>query len=177
MKIALSGSHGTGKTTLLQSLAPLNQITEVARDLIAKIGNPRDMENKERSQFQELLFFRQMKMELVAWDFFSDRSLVDILAYSQDLPIYGELLEEAKKYLKKHEYDIVFFLPIEFPMEKDRVRIEDDLFSPHNYRQVIEYRIIDIARELGVELVEVRGTIEEREKYVREYTWGYQKWL
>ena len=130
------------------------------------------MEEAHREQFQEYLIYKQMGREITLWDFFSDRSLIDILAYSQDLPRYSEFLEEVRKYLARYPYDVVFFLPIEFPMESDGVRPEDE-----KYRSIIETRIISIAEDLGVELVTVRGTLDQRVNFVKKYLTGVGKCL
>ena len=87
MKIALAGTHGTGKTTIIDELKPLNVIREVSRKAIKKFGmNPQNMSPEQLDCFQKYIFWKQIAEETRKDDFFSDRSLYDILAYSQNIP-------------------------------------------------------------------------------------------
>ena len=50
--------------------------------------------------------------------FVSDATICDTLAYSSEIPEYAHLLDKAKDCIKSM-YDVVFYLPIEFPTEDD----------------------------------------------------------
>lgn len=107
-RIALSGSHGTWKTTLLDRFQNAYQeyrmecvkanipfesygfLTEVARSVIKEIGkNPQDMTNSERIIFQGKILSKQIDKELELsmekTNVIFDRSIFDILAYTETI--------------------------------------------------------------------------------------------
>ena len=61
------------------------------------------------------------------------------------------MIEDFQKYRKQSKYDIVFFFLIEFPMEQDGVRPEDE-----EYRVEIEKRILALFEEYGQKYIVVR---------------------
>jgi len=92
------------------------------------------MNDSEKANFQQILLTRQIRAEIMAGDdFISDRSIYDIIAYSIDLQNIDSLTEQANNYLAKNPYDLTFYFPIEFDMENDGVRPEDE-----EYREKID---------------------------------------
>jgi hypothetical protein len=60
---------------------------------------------------------KQIIKEMEFDNFISDRTVFDILAYSKDLYLYYKI---KNKFLEhKNNYDIVFYIPIEFELEDD----------------------------------------------------------
>jgi predicted ATPase len=158
MKIAISGSHGTGKTTLLNSLdlSDHTKLSELARAVAQELNKPpQDLNPEELREFQWTLFNRQSKLEDENEHFVVDRSIYDILAYSADIPVVHELIAILKK--QPRYYDIVFFLPIEFELELDGWRHHDKV-----YQQKIGDRILDYLKEFGVNYHVITGSLEER---------------
>jgi hypothetical protein len=63
-----------------------------------------------------------MSEELRLPDFISDRCVIDVLAYCTLLasPHVTKIVKDkVEAYLATNPYDIVFYIPIEFPLEKD----------------------------------------------------------
>ena len=147
MRIALVGSHGTGKTTLLKAIEAsgkfdgFRKITEVSRSLIEELGfNPLVGEStyEQKHDFEWKIFEKQVREEK-SEDFVSDRSVFDILAYAStlmDTVDFAYFYSVVLKYHKENPYDLLVFVPIEFPMQKDGVRPEDE-----GYRLEIEERM------------------------------------
>jgi deoxyadenosine/deoxycytidine kinase len=164
MKIAITGSHSTGKTTLCEQLTKLYPdlyyIKETAREQIAKFGKlPQDMTTKERCKFQEAVLDSQIEQELLHDDFIADRSVFDVLAYSQDLPSYKALYKKAIRHYDLNSYDHLFYIPIEFELENDGTR------PLHlKYQKLIDIRIQDYLRwfKLLHEMFKLTGTVEQR---------------
>lgn len=149
MRIALVGSHGTGKTTLLKAIEASGKfprhkmITEVSRSLIEAIGfNPLVGEStyEQKRDFEWKIFEKQVGEENESPKFVSDRSIFDILAYAStlmdtiDFAHFHTTVHQLR--YERHPYDFLIFVPIEFPMEKDGIRPEDE-----EYRHEIERRM------------------------------------
>ncbi|MBS8122528.1 ATP/GTP-binding protein [Candidatus Vampirococcus lugosii] len=156
MKIAISGAHGVGKTNLLEKLELENytKINEIARELIEIMGNPKNMEPIDKSNFQHNVFIQQLIQEKKAKNFISDRSIYDILAYSEGLYCYDFLEKVAN--LKKR-YDAIFYIPIEFELENDGVR-----FEGIEFQKEIDNRIVDLLEIFYPDYYTLTGTVEER---------------
>lgn len=168
MRIAISWSHGTGKTTLLDKYdTPLPKITEMSRDLINFLGQkPQDMSKQEKIQFQERLFDIQKIEEEAYKNFMSDRSVYDVLAYT-----YYACTETYKKMLvdviDTHPwYDHVFYTPIEFELQDDGVRYTD-----LEFQKVIDEKIVQIMQFVGVEYKTLTGGVDERLQTMYDVLW------
>ena len=133
---------------------------------------PQQMNSKEKEKFEFVTLQTQLFMEkyfsILNDGFISDRSVLDVLAYSSFL-----LWEESFQYLvlktivaNTIEYDKVYYIPIEFPLVTDWIRFEGEQFQ----RQIDE-KIKELANEFGIELIEVRGTVEERKNFILKDLW------
>ena len=117
-------------------------ITEVSRSLIEAIGfNPLVGEStyEQKRDFEWGIFEKQKREEKEAFDFVSDRSVFDILAYAStlmDTIDYAYFTKFVMKHYEKRPYDLLVFVPIEFLMQKDGVRPENEV-----YRFEIEERM------------------------------------
>ncbi len=86
--------------------------------------------------------------------------MFDVLAYSSTLLNnldYGDLYLTAHAHYWNNPYDLVVYVPVEFPMEKDGVRPESE-----RYRREIDEAILTILTNSKVPYVKVSGTVEER---------------
>jgi len=131
MKIAVAGSHGTGKTTLARMLADalgLPLITERAREAARqmKLGDLGVLlrDRNMAQSFQALVWELQTRAEEEMASFVSDRCVYDVLAYClfyglEDTAWYrwaeGEVRGRAR-------YDAVVYVPVEFLPEDDGFR-------------------------------------------------------
>lgn len=168
MRIAFTGSHGCGKTTLANNFP--NRIDEIARTVIKKVGSPKDMEQEQGDEFQQEIMDKQIQAELnmvkyAGW-FVSDRSVIDVLAYATRFCSHKklrELKDQAEKHIKEYPYDIIFYVPIEFPLEKDWLRFEDE-----HYQEIIDLQILKLLKRYKIKYVLVSGTVEQRLQIVNE---------
>ena len=161
MKIALTGAHGVGKTTILYNLEHPNKLQELARKYLIKDKKPSDMTDKERRVFQYKYWDLLEKTEDNHNDFISDRSLIDVLAYQLDIDSVFEVYARLIKLLSR--YDILFYIPIEFPL------VVDDVRSPEiEYQLLIDMRIrslLNIFQESHDDIVRIytiKGTVSQR---------------
>ncbi|HRH22145.1 MAG TPA: ATP-binding protein [bacterium] len=156
MRIALTGSHGVGKTTLFDNLVlpRHNKIQEAARAEIARQGKlPHEMSEEEFFNFQLSLVHKQIELE--QGDFIADRSLFDMLAYAQDHPEHHLLRAIIEEHYRP--YDYVFYIPIEFALVIDDVR-KDDL----RYQKTIDERIKKLLAEYQINYITISGAKERR---------------
>ncbi len=147
MKVALTGSHGTGKTTLLKRLGELLAergeavavCREVPRVIIDEVGDETFFRRGSNSPLRQLLVFFHQVVEEGLRDreaslVLADRTVVDHLAYSVELfpEIEGSaegraLLAAVKVWVS--QYDLIVKLPIEFPVVDDGVREGEAAFQ------------------------------------------------
>lgn len=156
----LTGAPGSGKTTLVESLAKLNFATacEAARDCILKLlAVQQGMQPFDQAQLQKDIFSameaREQNLSPEELHFF-DRGLPDSMAYYR----FHQLdLSELRSATQKYRYKNVFYCH-ELPIKNDSVRIENQ-----NEAHLIGQYIRDAYIELGYSLIELPPvSVEER---------------
>ena len=165
-RIIFTGAQGTGKTTILNYYKEQGSlvITEVVRNL-SKKGVKINRDGDEDGQTK---IFKEYKKLLGVRDFqgyFSDRGLIDVVAYTKQLVTEGkvsqEFYEKQVKNLKKFiadNPDIVYlYFPIEFAIEDDGVRDTDE-----NYRNTIDANIRSLMEECNIPMITIAGSVEDR---------------
>lgn len=169
MKIILTGSQGTGKSTVLHEFEKggFAVITEVVRKLAKdgiKINEMGDEEGQKK-------IFETYKELLSNENYMSDRGLTDVAAYTWYLvnenkihpSILWEQLEDIEEFFNAHTDIIVCYFPIEFPVVDDGVRSVDESF-----RLRIDHYIKDILDTKHIPYITVTGTVEERVELIRK---------
>lgn len=154
MRIAITGAMGVGKTTLTNQLSEalgIKLLPEVARQLIEE-GHKLDGE--ATPELELLTAYYQEKLE-EGDDWIADRCLIDILAYSTLLFTDEKLLNELDYRLYKAKYDIILYIPPEFPIEDDGFRSTDS-----DFQKKIDQEILKILKEY--KYYTIKGTREER---------------
>ncbi|OYQ33773.1 hypothetical protein CHU95_15680 [Niveispirillum lacus] len=181
LRIAFTGPHGTGKTTLIKAIAPqlvsVGRVTicrEAPRLIIEKLGDSEFFRRENNKPSRQALIFLEHLMEERRAEsnvdvVISDRTLVDHLAYtlslfpetanSPEVKIYENLAFESLT-----TYDAIFQLPIEFFPEDDGVRESDTLFQ----RQ-IDDKITSLYSKSKTIPVVIRGSVNERANQVIAY--------
>ena len=140
MKIGLTGTHGTGKTTLVQELRKTfydyNVYESPARHLTAL---PLFRTNKDADDISQTVITGACAAHLMMNEnTLADRTLFDYFAYS-DYSVNVKDQEKIERTFKEavEKYDLVCYVPIEFEMAEDGVRLKDQ-----EYRQAIQDRIL-----------------------------------
>lgn len=159
-KIAITGSMGTGKTTLVNDLhKKLHHkdyvlLPEVARLMIGK-GYKLDLGVTPEL---EILMAQYQQDQEKGEKWIADRCLIDILAYCIVLFPENYILEKSiRNFLKDSPYDLVVYVPIEFSIEDDGVRITDI-----DFQKRVDEEIKNIVFTDYKDVLEVRGSREER---------------
>lgn len=173
MKLALTGAHSTGKSTLLRGIVErcsdlrIGTIEEVARKII-KRGFPMGKASTPASYMN--FVNDQLRAERLAvsegFDYIiSDRTILDAVAYSlvnkdvlnSPVPDYViQMLHEVWR-IEASFYDLYVYFPIEFSMVSDGIRDEGE-----DYRHQIDARIEELLRTSDVRHITVRGAPAER---------------
>ena len=169
--VIITGSHCTGKTTLVNKLKKhlknWNFLSETAREIIDELGIvPNEIENDQiqKSSFQLKIMSRQITEENYYYkknkNLISDRGIFDSLGYCFNLPnnVYSYLAKQSLDHYKKKPYDLIIFLPPVLELEDDGTRIMDKEFQVK-----ISNNILDIYKKNNIEYITLDTTIlEER---------------
>lgn len=175
-RIAITGTHGVGKTTLSKLLTvSLDNRTvalnsNLARTLI-KNGFPLGKDATDASYIQYII--SQLQAEQAAKDcdvFISDRTLLDPLAYALVNQNFGNnvsnnIIELLKSvwFLEAQQYDLYVFVPIEFAVQPDGIRPKGN-----KYREDVERQIVHLLNANGINYLWVSGSLENRKIQVIE---------
>lgn len=175
MRVSVSGTHSTGKTSLVAACRELlartqpelevSYIGEVARQVIA-MGLPLNREATLESYLRYIRMQLQAERETTAETVISDRSLVDSLAYLETsridaipeafVGLMREIVQAEKRY-----FDVYVYVPIEFGLESDRVRPSDT-----RYQEDVEDKLAEILRRYRMPCVEVHGPTPQRAEQI-----------
>ena len=172
VRIAFSGSHRVGKTTLIESVAerlPGHGTVDEPYYLLEEEGYE-FAEEPSLEDFEAQLARSLAALDDAGPDVLFDRCPVDILAYllvhrdasAFDLDARLEQIRDAVQTL-----DLIVFVPIE-----DSVRVGPTTLEEAAHRRAVHDRLCDLLldRELGVdvEVVTVRGDVQARTEQVVE---------
>jgi hypothetical protein len=199
MKVVISGTYSTGKTTTALALSQLTGVPKMSAKTMREIL-PVAFPGKilEKCNFHELIevgvrrFMERILCEQGMDSFISDgcplqewiygttriitglnpsekpwKNKFDKLIRSNKWKIYEETLGGfgivAKEYVKNH-YDAIIHLPVEFPFDPDGHRPASESF-----RQKSEILLRDTYAKSGLEVFEVKGSLECRLKKIMEF--------
>jgi len=173
MKIAFCGTVSVGKTTLVNELSKLPQFkdykifTERSKYL-KDLGIPLNNVSTLKGQ---TIFLAERCTELMNEKMISDRSIIDVIAFTMASKEINYIhKEEFKKYAVNlvGEYDYIFYIsPSGIPIEDNGVRTTDP-----EYRRIIDQNIKEILHlyphRLNKLYTLTEGSVEEKIKQVLE---------
>jgi len=183
MKLALTGAHGVGKTTLLNKLVEnqylsqkVIQSPEIPRIICDTVGDKVFFRRGNNTLVkQSTILFGQVvterKLEATGVDILlSDRTVADHWAYT--LYFFEKELRESRlmdvyeNFIKSHliTYKKIFYIPIEFPPKDDGIREGDVLFQKR-----IDEILCDCYKKLGINTITITGTVSERMSKVQDH--------
>jgi len=173
MKIACVGSHGTGKTAIVENInlsSNYKKLIKQARKNIINDKPPHLMSILERKEFQSKYWQLQLKNESLYPNFISDRSLFDILAYNLDVESDKAIIPLIPKLINR--YDLLMYFPIEFDISFDSF---DKIRNVNKEYQIeIDNRIVNflnIFKNLpntnNTKIITISGSIKERADQIK----------
>jgi predicted ATPase len=152
-RVAIVGSAGVGKTTLLNELFDLDliandytKIPEVVRTVCDERGykSPYEIPADEVNKFREDVLDRQIELENQSDRFIVDRSCMDAWLYfmrwswnTADVDVSERFFRKAFSQTKK--YDALIYLPISFELEDDGFRWANKTYQKQMDRMFREY--------------------------------------
>lgn len=185
MKIAFTGSHGVGKTTLLREIVPLLKTSENFTELgyfpdtkeWGPYFNYKVFDGVGRRVHSKYILWSDKQKQRYfnywyAWrhyvhhNFVGSRSIFDTFAYSRllvGLEYHRDLFNWARCHIN---YDYIFYVPIEFPLERDGVRYDDKGFQILHDREtklILDYHHIPyhvIRGSTPQRLAQLRGILD-----------------
>lgn len=172
MRIFLTGSQGTGKSTLNDALlinyTNLDKVDSISRLFIKDKG--RDIQivgKKGNDEFQRKILLYALNIYVNREDFISSRSHLDTLAYIKGSEYELDLVDMINIYrddlFNKDSYYV--YLPIEFEISSkgNDIRPVDKIYqSEIDKRIYIEFINAKKLSRYPDNFIEVRGTVEER---------------
>lgn len=181
--IALIGSHSTGKTTLAAEL--VKALHPIGRTYRPDVSWTRycgevfgDLNDQVLDGTQMFISFGNAANLLSATDarfIIAERFILDNIAYTEAStkinPITCDIHRAFLRFLtSRHFGDRILwcYLPIEFAMEKDGVRKEEE-----EYRQRIDFAIKRLFVDYDMNPLEVRGSVSERVEEIMQALQGF----
>ena len=164
MKVLFTGAQGTGKTSVMEALpASWPKIKGVTRKTIADNNLTINKDSTERSQ--SAIFDAYSDVLSVDKDFISERSLFDVLAFTQyqfclgkvSEKVFLEQLEQTKKFVQDNPDALYIYFPVEFAPKSDGQRSTDP-----EYQQAIDALIRWMLGVFRVKYVKITGSVSER---------------
>ena len=166
MKIAISGAHSQGKTTLINYLQDSGMLTEfefrtsLTRGL-QEAGYNINEDGNEVTQLAVMAKHFQLLNE--KGETIYDRCALDGYAYSMSLPLRLQVLDIIRDMflLMIDEYDIIFYVEPELPLIEDGQRTTKKVF----FNRVVQ-SFDSIIKSFGIKVVRLSGSVEERAQIV-----------
>lgn len=160
-KVIILGTESTGKTTLCQYLAEYFKATlvpELGRELIANSNsfNMQDLYEVVRQHTHQIQQASQGNSPLLIVD--TDVHITN--SYAQF--IFGSTLHIDKDVYEKNRGDLYLYLNNDVPYFQDGTRLS------HQQRDLLDRSHRNILNEQQVELIEIRGSWDERNKIAKK---------
>lgn len=159
MKIAVIGAHGTGKSTLSKGIAKslgYNIIPDVVPDAF-KLKFPINEDTPPETQFWILTKMLELERNTVE-PWVMEKSLWDNIVYGNFSIKDKNIVSVIRNIVTNNtKYDLVFYCPIEFPIQDDGLRSLNV-----DFQKTVDKDLRKLMKELGIEFHEVSGDEKER---------------
>lgn len=163
MKIGFTGSHSTGKSTLVAKLVSdyphFAKHTNASRILSQSL--PLFKNNNDADITSQSVIVGSICLDLLQnQDLIADRTIIDTIAYTIVNDNLGKSVAEDLWRVfgpAATQYDIIFYTPIEFPLTPDGTRCEDE-----TYRRDVDKAIFQLLNDKQIPYVVLSGSVDER---------------
>jgi nicotinamide riboside kinase len=172
MKIGFTGTMSVGKTTLVNALKELPEFAEYEfrterSKYLRDMGIPLNTDSTLKGQ---IIFFAERSSELFHNDMITDRTVIDVMAFTRlakSIPYFmADALNDAVSHLIR-EYDYIFYIsPEGVELEDNGVRTIDA-----KYRKEVDKEIQQLILKHKPKFRsyhELSGTTEERIEKIKQ---------
>ena len=172
MKIAFTGAHSTGKTTLLNELKgdkdfslEYTFIDEITRRMTKKGLQI----NEAGNDMTQLLIMNSHVSNILKSNSVMDRCALDGVVYTRYMYEQGKISDWVMDFAEKvHEkiidkYDYIFYLTPEFGIEDDGVRSVNEGFQKR-----VATLFEDYILQCEIPVTHITGSVQERVKQIKE---------
>ena len=175
--VAITGSHGVGKSTLQKCLleqagirGSWEPVAELPRTYIKASGSDDYLNRRNHTPLKQFMFLPahlevELELDRKGEKGIFDRFYIDYLAYFEVLfagQISGIELDLARNIARSHSQGYtVIFVPIEFPIISDGVTELDPVFQ-----SAINSKILELLTDFNISYHTVSGSVEDRCKSV-----------
>lgn len=159
--IALIGSHGTGKSTLLKALKttlPQFYITDGVSRPVQEVGTLCGLNRKSKQAVMNHITEWIWNNSIDQSNYISTRSIIDAIVYSEAQGWF-DLADKAREIFEASDYHKVkyAYIPIEFELEDDGVR-----FTDVEFQKDIDQRMLKFIEQYNLDITELRGSVDNR---------------
>jgi len=162
MKIAISGLHSQGKTTLINALKQTDTFKGFSfRDSPTRALMGDHLINESGTQNTQVSIMFNHYLNHIGKNIILDRCALDGLAYTEyfkdqfDYDVYGSM-QLLGLYLLD-QYDYIFYIKPELPLKEDGVRSTGKEFF-----ESVKSNFENIILKYDVPVITVSGTVEQR---------------
>jgi hypothetical protein len=182
VKISFTGSHSVGKKTIINNLInykPFKEykiISNITRELLNEYQI--DINEKTNQRSQLIIFNKYIEKFLLIENYISDRSILDVFAYTLYLnkKVNKRIIDYMYNFCDLYIdslYDLLFYVPIEYKIINDGIRSTNI-----KYQREIDNIIVSLIRHYEDRLIniyDISGTAEERTNKVLSYVLKFEK--
>lgn len=184
MRIVFTGPHCSGKSTLVDALSKLDEFKDyyISTNLTRKLAEKGFKINQEGTAETQVAIMDIHAKNAEHENLLADRCAIDCLCYTIYLDDNDKLGENAVNTLCtlseyadtiSKKYDLIFYVPPEFPLVADEVRSDDQQFQvdiqelfddliPIFNRDVLSSEVIPISGTVGERIQQVMNKVNER---------------
>lgn len=164
MRLAVSGTHSVGKTTLIRELVKI-----LHYPVISEISSRYTFDQRKNPEIQKRMVREQIAAENEKTSFIIDRCILDYLTYCTLEHHYGRYPFETYEYclgltrdhIKSKPYDAIIFVDECITVEDNGNRELGDIYQREIYLMLSSIiRGVSISSEIPV--INVRGSTEQR---------------
>lgn len=176
MRIGLVGSHGVGKTTLVEMLLKILPAYKTLEEHSHKVLNKGKGLNFKTTNETQLEFYKsylEMFEKVENENLITPRTVVDLLAYSRyfhkhDYGIDLVLIKRMEQLIKVKStwIDLYIYIPIEFKQKEVNAYREGQKEHPE-YQKEIDDNVKTILKEFDIPYMTVTGSVLKRAALIR----------
>ena len=173
IKVALIGTHGTGKTTLMNKVLQEYRIFDGMSDAFSDAGamfKDKLLEILDKNNLQLYFYARHLYRVSINKYFISDRSVLDALCYAKYENRKGSLSDKMMNFLEEKslellkEYDHLFWLRPEFELVGEDKRPVDK-----EYQMAIDSIFQEYIEKYNISVIRLTGSVEDRFTVIEKY--------